>query len=294
MRTKAAGHAAEALETLVTGVVDAIRQISTGAAVPDHASVTINFHADWFVRERMVIEHLAQEGLYRSQFETGTSNGGLTAFPGGDRWLWESRIFGKAYDDAPPAFRPKYGALNHRGWSCGGSPRFGSAHLRLKPHVLARTTFCFPDSHLDPVDFGVADRMDLLSRIDSENAPDPLDDYVEAHVHGPIELSSDVEALVLDASQLGTRVEHVAGTLACPVEWHAGFRMPASRIPDCVSYRGQEVAQLAALFSSDGILTPREIGQAQKQGLLPPLVLKRVWHCLARFGAPDAGWALGP
>ena len=56
-----------------------------------------------------MIEVLAQEGIYRSQFETGTSNGGLTAHPGGDRWLWESRMFGAAYDRTAPELRPKYG-----------------------------------------------------------------------------------------------------------------------------------------------------------------------------------------
>ncbi|MGW4476241.1 hypothetical protein [Nonomuraea sp. NPDC004354] len=25
----------------------------------------------------------------------------MTAHPGGDRWLWESRSFGGAYDEAP-------------------------------------------------------------------------------------------------------------------------------------------------------------------------------------------------
>lgn len=29
--------------------------------------------------------------------------------PGGDRWSWESRIFGTAYDEAPASERPKYG-----------------------------------------------------------------------------------------------------------------------------------------------------------------------------------------
>jgi hypothetical protein len=65
--------------------------------------------------------------VYRSQFETGTSNGGLTAHPGGDRWSWESRIFAGAYDDAPSAERPKYGSLNFPRRATGGAPRFGSA-----------------------------------------------------------------------------------------------------------------------------------------------------------------------
>ena len=63
-----------------------------------------------------------RDGVYRSQFETGTSNGGLTAHPGGNRWLWEERLFGGAYNDAPVSERPKYGALNHRRRSLGGAP----------------------------------------------------------------------------------------------------------------------------------------------------------------------------
>ncbi|MFD6794081.1 MULTISPECIES: DUF3626 domain-containing protein [Prauserella salsuginis group] len=32
-----------------------------------------------------MIQSLAADNVYRSQFTTGVSNGGLTAFPGGDR-----------------------------------------------------------------------------------------------------------------------------------------------------------------------------------------------------------------
>jgi hypothetical protein len=89
---------------------------------------------------------MTQDGGYRSQFGTGTSNGGLTAHPGGDRWPCESRIFAAAYDHGPAAGRPKYGSLNFRRRLAGGSPRFGPAYLRLAAHTLARTTFCYPDS----------------------------------------------------------------------------------------------------------------------------------------------------
>ncbi|WP_326827032.1 DUF3626 domain-containing protein [Streptosporangium sp. NBC_01756] len=51
--------------------------------------------------EPAILERLAKDGAYLSQFVTGTGNGGLTAHPGGDRWRWESRIFGSAYDDVP-------------------------------------------------------------------------------------------------------------------------------------------------------------------------------------------------
>lgn len=145
---------------------------------------------------------------------TGTSNGGLTAHPGGDRWLWEQRIFGHAYDDAPLSERPKYGALNHRRRRIGAAPRFGSAHLRLTEAVLDRTTFCFPDSTFELTAMGTVERFDLLplaENFDARLRPglEPadggvLDDYVEAHVHGTVELFTDAEAVVLDPP-FGTR-----------------------------------------------------------------------------------------
>ena len=55
--------------------------------------VTLNFHPDRVLRGKPILDALAEDGVYRSQFVTGTSNGGLTAYPGGARWRWESRIF---------------------------------------------------------------------------------------------------------------------------------------------------------------------------------------------------------
>lgn len=62
-------------------------------------AITLQFHPDWPHQGRKVIESMAADGYYRSQFTTGISNGGLTAFPGGDRWRWESRLFSGRYDD---------------------------------------------------------------------------------------------------------------------------------------------------------------------------------------------------
>jgi len=44
-----------------------------------------------------VIAALYEEGIYRSQFETKISNGGLTAFASGDRDTWEETMLGGAY-----------------------------------------------------------------------------------------------------------------------------------------------------------------------------------------------------
>ncbi|OJH38460.1 hypothetical protein BON30_23175 [Cystobacter ferrugineus] len=234
---------------------------------------------------------MAADGVYRSQFETGTSNGGLTAFPGGDRWRWESRIFGGAYDEAGPEQRPKYGALNHNHRAIGGSPRFGSAHLRLRAAVLPRCTFCHPDSVFHPTDFGVAERIALLPlarRAACGSGTDPLDDYIEAHVHGPLRLEQDVEALVLDPCYRGTEVEMLARTLPCALEWHTGFRVQVRELLPHASYRGAAFIELAQALAPDGWLTPVRIGAAARTGRHASQDLKKVWHYLARFGDPTS------
>ena len=52
-------------------------------------AITLQFHPNWPHRGGTVIESMAGDGHYRSQFVTGISNGGLTAHPGGDRWRWK-------------------------------------------------------------------------------------------------------------------------------------------------------------------------------------------------------------
>ncbi|HPB73367.1 MAG TPA: DUF3626 domain-containing protein, partial [Phycicoccus sp.] len=42
-----------------------------------------------------------------------------------------------------------------------------------------------------------------------------MDRYVEAHVHGGVSLSRDVEAFVLDPCYQGTAVEDAARALGC-------------------------------------------------------------------------------
>lgn len=60
--------------------------------------VLLHFHPNWPFGGDTVLGAMARDGRYRSQWETGTSNGGLTARVGGDRWRWESRLFGGRYD----------------------------------------------------------------------------------------------------------------------------------------------------------------------------------------------------
>ncbi|MFJ4852087.1 DUF3626 domain-containing protein [Streptomyces sp. NPDC088730] len=248
--------------------------------------LTLNFHPDRMAGGRPILAALAQDGVYRSQFVTGTSNGGLTARPGGDRWRWESRIFGGAYDSVPGEQRPVYGALNFRRQETGAAPRFGSAHFRLTAQTLERATFCYPDSAAEPSDFGVAGRMSLIELAESDSR-DALDDYIEAQVHGPVLLDRHPEALVLDPSFRGTAVEEAARRLPCRTEWHGGFRLTVAELRRHADYRGQEFTDLGVEISRGGLLDPRIIGEAARTGRYAAQSLKKVWHCLARFGAPD-------
>ncbi|MCK6574959.1 DUF3626 domain-containing protein [Myxococcota bacterium] len=270
--------------------LEAVAARASGPPLRPAWRILLHFHPDFPAAPdgdgrggATVIEALAAEGTYRSQFATGTSNGGLTARAGGDRWRWESRLFGGAYDDASPHERPVYGALDFRGRAHGAAPRFGSAWIRLRAAVRHRATFCFPDSVFEPEAFGVAARMGLIPLADAAGH-DLLDDYVEAQVHGEVRLARDAEAVVLDPVFRDTEVEAHARALPCPIEWHPGYRLEAAAFLRHASYRGTEVAAVGAELAGEAGLTPAGLGVARRSGRYDPQVLKKVWHCLARFG----------
>ncbi|GCE12275.1 DUF3626 domain-containing protein [Tengunoibacter tsumagoiensis] len=208
-------------------------------AIEQRADLTINFHPDRLLADgRSVITGLYEDGLYRSQFETNISNGGLTAFAGGDRDLWEETMLGGAYQLSGVTIteRPKYGGLNLLNYSDGACPRFGSCHFRLKKLILQRATYVFGDSFFNPQDRGVIHAFEpvlaglleeihkhgnalgrknvdvstflntILSAGNTTTALFPrsqgraLDDYIEAQIHGDLRLAEDVDALVADPS----------------------------------------------------------------------------------------------
>jgi len=165
------------------------------------------------------------------------------------------------------------------------APRFGSAHLVLSAEAHARTTFCYPDSNEEPTNFGVAERMELVSLALAADV-DALDDHIEAQIHGPVRLDRDVEALVLDPSYRGARVEELAERLPCKVLWHDGFQLSTDELARHADYRGPQFVTLGRRIAVDGLLNPRIIGEAVQSRSHDPQDLKRVWHYVARFGAP--------
>ncbi|WP_405612336.1 DUF3626 domain-containing protein [Streptomyces sp. NBC_01508] len=332
VRTRAtAGHGA-ALARIEAAVGGAVETADLVARIRDHVRVTLNFHPDRFVAGGpTVAESLALDGRYRSQYETGLSNGSRTAHPGGARDGWEERLFGGAYHadgGARPGERPKYGALNLYGHPDGASPRFGSCHVRLRPEVNARVTYCHGDSHLGPVDVGTIDTFGrVLAGVLAEDAdiarlPYPavavtaavtaaepgrkLDAYVEAQVHGDIDLVTDAEALVVDPSFRGTDTGRLLAATArrCGIalEWHAGFVLAPDEVG--AEFRGAMMVPFAAWvcrsYARTGILDAEVLGRAAASVVRDPAAwarwgtrdevlqyVKQLWHVLVRFGRTD-------
>lgn len=285
----------------LSAALDWVRARSAaGQDLPSRARVALHFHLGDDASETGVLESILDQGRYVSQFVTGTSNGGLTAFPGGDRWLWEQRIFGGAYDHVEVHHRPVYGALDLDGDPFGPAPRFGSAYLRLRPEVLARATFAYPDSTFEPELFGVADRMRLIAdyRRDERAADqaaaqgcgivDRLDHYIEAHIHGGVKVPDDVEALVVDPSFADHAVVERAGRCGLVVETHPGYVAEVAEIAAHPEYRGQDVVELAQRIverlANSTQLLPIHVARARRVWDLDGQQSKKLWHCLARFG----------
>lgn len=205
-----------------------------------HAKIGLHFHPDRpNSTMKIVAEALLEQGIYKSQFETFISNGSISAYPGGERDLWEKKIFEGAYqlDGTTNNQRPKYGALNLMLHPDGPAPRFGSCYFLLSPKVSYRATYTYLDSHQDPKEKGTYKEFDLILAALLEETflrdfaigernltparlinhllfniekpfTDPankepnrnLNHYIEAQVHGDISLKEDVEVLVADIS----------------------------------------------------------------------------------------------
>ncbi|MGE8207629.1 DUF3626 domain-containing protein [Heyndrickxia sp. NPDC080065] len=212
----------------------------------NHTMIGLHFHPDRpDLSMKTVADALLEQGIYKSQFETRLSNGSVSAYPGGERDLWEKEMFGGAYqiEGASTDLRPKYGALNLMLHSDGPAPRFGSCYFLLSPEVSKRSTYTYLDSHQNPKEKGTFEEFDLiLSALleetftrdfaigennltpvrlinhllfnlqkglenPAEREPNRnLNHYIEAQIHGDISLKEDVEVLVADPSFKGTTV----------------------------------------------------------------------------------------
>lgn len=266
--------------------------------------LTVNFHPDRVARTGVVADGLLESGRYRSQWATGISSGGRTAFVGGDRQSFERTLFDGAYDDADPTRDefPVYGAFDLVRDPLGGSPRFGSSYLVLADHVRDRTTLTLGDSHVAPADnatfdepwpllaglaeqaatgrllgrdLGVDDLLALLRSGGEERPTDrDLDHYVEAQIHGGVRLDDDVAEVVLDPSFRATAIEASIAAAAdrhgVDLSWHRGSELDADRVPD--DFRGPTMPDLARRVArSDGVVDAHAIGVAARRAVVGEL-----------------------
>ncbi len=349
--------------------------------------VTLNFHPDRYSNNgKLIITNLLEEGEYKSQFATGTTNGGRTAYPGGERDEWERGLFRGAYHDggadsenrAPygdftknlylnggadlknralqedsarnPYLigaetlgnRPKYGALNAMNYLDGASSRFGSCFFVLRPNAMDRCTFAFGDSSSGPDSLGtkaaffpvlrallveVAGTGRFLNRegvdvsgavahilsmqrgtLEKTGIGRNLDDCIEAHVHGPVSMATDVYALYIDRSFEGTDIHAQSLALAerygIRLGWIPARRLRVQDITE--AFRGPAIPPLAARIAGElnggaDIIDAETIGRASRFLAENPGVwsdlgdelalfqyIKQLWHTVAYFGVCDS------
>jgi hypothetical protein len=123
------------------------------------------------------------------------------------------RIFVGAYDDAPAAERPTYGAPDHR--------------RPVRP-LPARRAVRLPTA--DRRDRGHRGRVAGRLR--------------RGAVHGPVDLAADMEALVLDPCFRGSPIEARARMLGVPVEWHEGRQLRVETLAEHPLFRGPPTVEV--------------------------------------------------
>jgi hypothetical protein len=235
--------------------------------------------------------------------------------------------------------RPRYGSLDLLNHPEGPSPRFGSCYFVLAAAVSERCTFTYQDSHSNPNEIGTLQEFDdvlaailrdaffhdcalgernvtvasLLDRMEQalvdpvavrQCAGSPfrnLNQYVEAQVHGPVSLVSDVDAVVVDPSFRGTKTaEHLAELCRrhnVELQWHHGFRLRVEDVPR--DFRGPTMPSLAERIARERTLDVSMIGAAvhdlyarphtwRDRGTVAEVLqeLKLLWHVLVRCGEP--------
>lgn len=274
-------------------------------AIKANARISLHFHPDRLDHQMVsVAESLMKDGVYKSQFETGISNGSVTAHQGGERDLWEERMFGGAFqfNGILNRERPKYGALNLMLHSDGPAPRFGSCYFLLSPNVSYRSTYTYMDSHLNLKQKGTYQEFDLLiaallaesfsrefvlgeremrppqlihhfltnlSKIPINPILQPnrnLDSYIEAQVHGDISLENDVEALVADCSYQGTDIGQMLEQICSKYSISMYWRKGYKLNVEDVpaDFRGPKMPCLAERIAQSDYIDARTIGLAVK------------------------------
>lgn len=208
-------------------------------ALHDHllqAPVTINFPWSRFAG-------IAESGRFKTVFDTNHSVGGAITSPddsyNSSRTYAENRVLGIP-EDTHRDERPVYGAVNAR-WNQknhqrGGAWDYGDMYVTLKPEVHARTSFTPDDSFsTNPEDTVTHRHLPKLFSHFPRRADDKLDyeGYIEAQVHGGVDLAHDVKSLHLSHKTPAHVVDHaveVGKKFKFPVYHQAEKNEPAALV----------------------------------------------------------------
>jgi hypothetical protein len=98
-----------------------------------------------------------------------------------------------------------------------------------------------------------------------------------------------MEALVLDPCFRGSPIEARARMLGVPVEWHEGRQLRVETLAEHPLFRGPPTVEVGRRIGAVGLLDAAVISRAAQIGDEDPHDLKKVWHCVARFGTPADG-----
>jgi hypothetical protein len=228
--------------------VSAAELDDTGVHLRDRAPVIMQFRPERHppLGGPALIDSFLAEPVYKNQFQTMTSCGTFAPFPGQCRDEWERTLFGGAYHEHEliPEERPKYGGFSALADPGGSSCwSYGRCFFELRHEVKAHTTFCPVDSsYCGAEQVCTIDTweilLDLVAWVDPEFArdvvtvaaggePDQVRHYrgsfIEAQVHGDVDLRRDVEHLVIGLEYVSTEYEEklleLAELIGAPVKY---------------------------------------------------------------------------
>jgi hypothetical protein len=296
----------------------------------EKACVNLHFHPDRILNNNCtIVDSLIESGEYKNQYQTKISSGSLTAVIGEERDVWENKLFNNIYGSNMND-RPKYGSLSLNSTSDGASPRFGSCFFVTTPEIKYRSTFTYGDSYLLPNEIGTANHLtliyaklyedifirntalgfqynnlrDFIKHITkilkqgelTEKNTHNLDFYIEAQIHGRIDLKNDITTFVADYSfketEFESRFKELCKKFDISLVWNLGYKLLINDIPD--NFRGIETQNFAKKIAENGIINAYIIGKALTNEKLKAKyekleifqLAKYVWHCLVKFGHP--------
>ena len=166
-----------------------------------------------------ILKFLCDDIYYRNQFQISAS-GGYLSYDG--RFDWESKMFGKAYDNADGFYRVKYGPLNFTNDENGvqGAMGYGPSYILLNNDIKHRTTMTFGDSGggtkeiatfnyfnhiLNQLSDKLLDQLIKLSQGEEASYVSNYGFYIECQYHGDILFERDMETLYINKSDKITK-----------------------------------------------------------------------------------------